>query len=86
VKNRVLASAEVQQGLDAIRDLDVIVAMATREDPIRFAAYKTARRIEGQGSSSAAAVEPPAAPPETPSATTEMVSVHASKEVLGRAS
>ena len=39
-------------GLDAIRDLDVLVTMATREDPTTFAAWGAARRIEGQGSSS----------------------------------
>lgn len=42
------------RGFDAIRDLDVLVAMATREDPTTFAAWSAARRIEGQGSSSGA--------------------------------
>lgn len=41
------------KGLDAIRDLDVLVAMATREDPTTFAAWSAARRIEGQSRSSA---------------------------------
>lgn len=37
-------------GLDAVRDLDVIVAIATRQTaPATFAAWTAARRIEGQG-------------------------------------
>jgi hypothetical protein len=51
-------------GLEAIRDLDVLVTMATREDPTTFAAWRAARRIEGQGSSSSAGknVASPVAP------------------------
>jgi hypothetical protein len=60
-------------GLEAIRDLDAIVAIATRQDPTRFAAWQSARRIEGQGSASSsskatspAAVTIPAAVPAEP--------------------
>ena len=39
------------EGLDAARDLDVIVAITTRRsDPTTFAAWTTARRIEGRTS------------------------------------
>ena len=49
------------QGLDAARDLDVIVAIATRQtDPTTFAAWTSARRIEGLGSGAA---KTPVAPP-----------------------
>lgn len=41
----------LQEGLDAIRDLDVIVAIATRvQAPTTFAAWTAARRIEGLAS------------------------------------
>jgi hypothetical protein len=36
-------------GFDVIRDLDVVVTLATRQDPVRFAACRCARHIEGQG-------------------------------------
>ena len=42
----------MKQGLEAVRDLDALVTIATREDPTTFAAWTAARRIEGQGSSS----------------------------------
>ena len=46
-------------GLDAVRDLDVVVAIATRQtDPATFAAWVTARRVEGQNRGSVV-VEPP---------------------------
>ena len=86
------------QSLDVIRDLDAVVANATRHDPIRFAAYQSARRIEGLGSSSTTAVKPPvvppvavppdsANPPAPPAATTTALALlPAPEEVLGRAS
>lgn len=43
--------AALAQGFDAVQDLDVVVAMATRQDPARFAAWQTARHVEGRGSS-----------------------------------
>jgi len=46
------------QGLDAIRDLDAIVAITTRQDQVHFAAWQSARRIEGLGSSSSGALKP----------------------------
>ena len=42
------------RGLEAVRDLDALVTIATRENPTTFAAWSAARRIEGQGSSSRA--------------------------------
>ena len=39
--------AELAQGMDAVRDLEALVAFATRQDPATFAAWTTARRIRG---------------------------------------
>jgi hypothetical protein len=60
------------QGLDAARDLDVIVWIATRDDPTTLAAWTTARRIEGQGSGAA---KPPVTPP-TASADATLAPLH----------
>lgn len=58
------------QGLDAARDLDVIVTIATRQqDPATFSAWTAARRIEGLASGAGkapAAVTPPPAPVDPP--------------------
>jgi len=63
VRRKALAgiSTALADGLDAVRDLDVIVAIATRlTDPTTFAAWTTARRIEGLGAGPARlAVTPP---------------------------
>ncbi|MEZ5417438.1 MAG: hypothetical protein R2708_08845 [Vicinamibacterales bacterium] len=57
-------------GLDAVRDLDVVVAIATRQtDPATFAAWTAARRIEGQNGGTAKAPKAPPAP--EPAATPE---------------
>lgn len=58
-------STALGQGLDAARDLDVIVAIATRQsDPTTFAAWTSARRIEGLRSGAAKVpVAPPVAEP-----------------------
>jgi hypothetical protein len=53
--------AALAQGLDAIRDLDAIVAIATRDDRAAFAAWQSARRIEGQGAWTAGTEGEPAA-------------------------
>jgi hypothetical protein len=54
-------------GLDAVRDLDVVVAIATREsDPVTFAAWTAARQIEGQNAAPAKAVVAPIATPPAP--------------------
>ena len=52
VRRKALAGIKtvLAQGLDAARDLDVIVAIAARQDPTTFAAWRSARRIEGQRS------------------------------------
>lgn len=53
-------------GLDAVRDLDVVVAIATRQsDPATYAAWTTARRVEGKSRVSAAE-EPQASEPAAP--------------------
>ncbi len=58
--------AGLAEGLNAVRDLDVIVAIATREQhPSTFAAWTAARRIEGQN---AAAAKAPAPAPEASAA------------------
>ena len=41
------------RGFDLVKDLDVVVAMAARENPILAGAWESARRIEGQNRSSA---------------------------------
>lgn len=48
------------EGFEAIRTLDVVVVNALLDDPVRFAGWQGARRIEGQGTSSPAAVTIPA--------------------------
>lgn len=83
-------STALADGLDAARDLDVIVAIATRlTDPTTFAAWTTARRIEGQGAGpTRLAVTPPmpepapgpvsptaAAPPTVPVPVTPVAAV-----------
>ena len=56
-------STALAEGLDAARDLDLIVAIATRQsDPTTFAAWTTARRIEGQGAGPAKPAVTPATP------------------------
>lgn len=71
VRRKALAGIDtaLAEGLDAARDLDVIVAIATRlSDPTTFAAWTTARKIEGQGTGSAksAVATPVAEPPVSP--------------------
>jgi hypothetical protein len=59
--------APLADGLDAIHDVDVLVSLATREDPVRFAAWRSAQHIEGQASHSphgAASAGETAAPSE----------------------
>ncbi|MCC7010425.1 MAG: hypothetical protein IT184_16570 [Acidobacteria bacterium] len=55
----------VRQGLELVRDLDVIVEVATQQDPALADAWKTARHIEGQGTPVSASnpVPMPVAPP-----------------------
>lgn len=68
-RGRAQAGIEVAiaDGLDAVRDLDVVVAIATRQaDPVTYAAWTAARRIEGQNRAPAVEEEAPASPPEAP--------------------
>jgi hypothetical protein len=61
-----IASA-LRQGLEDIRELDVVVPNALRDDPARLAQWQRARHIDGQSSSTrlhAAAALPAAVPPE----------------------
>ena len=58
-------------GLDAVRDLDVVVAIAPRQaDPVTYAAWTAARRIEGQNRAPAVEEQAPAAEPEAPASPT----------------
>lgn len=52
-------AAALAQGFDHVLDLDVIVAMAARQDPVLAAAWRSARRIEGQNSSASTTVKEP---------------------------
>jgi hypothetical protein len=95
-------AAALAQGLEVIRDLEVVVEMATRDDPALAAAWHTARHIEGQGTSATTpakepvpVVEAPVVTPATPVVTAESVppagaeraaTVPTSEEVLRRAS
>lgn len=38
----------IRQGLEVVRDLEVLVEIATRQDPVLAAAWRSARTIEGQ--------------------------------------
>ncbi len=59
--------AALAGGHDAARDLDVIVAIATRQqDPSTFAAWTAARQIEGQRDRGGKASAPAAAPEPAP--------------------
>jgi len=49
-------AASVRRGLEIVRDLEVIVEVATSQDDILAATWRTARRIEGLNPSSSAAV------------------------------
>lgn len=40
----------IADGLDAVHDLDVVVGVVTEQDPVAWAAWRSARRIEGQRS------------------------------------
>jgi hypothetical protein len=63
--------AAIRQGLEVVRDLEVLVEIATRQDPVLATAWRVARTIEGQGASASAraknaavTIEPsPPAPP-----------------------
>jgi hypothetical protein len=53
-------AASLAKGLEVIRDLEVVVEMATRDDPALAAAWHTARHIEGQNTSSRVKAPAPA--------------------------
>lgn len=66
--------AAVAKGMQAIRDLDVVVPNTLRLDPVRTGHWMGARRIQGvRSSASASAGTPPAAAPptETPAPVTK---------------
>jgi len=50
----------LRRGMHLLRDLDVIVALAAREDDVVTATWRIARRVEGQGRSARAARTLPA--------------------------
>ena len=62
-----LANA-LAHGLEVVRDLDVVVAIATRSDPTSFAEWQSARRIAGQSGQRATpdTTKDPAAPTPPP--------------------
>lgn len=62
----------IGQGLEVVRDLEVLVEIATRQDPILATAWRVARTIEGQKARPKNA-EPEAA---SPSAAPELTSVN----------
>jgi hypothetical protein len=77
-------AAVLAQGLEVIRDLEVVVEMATRDDVALAAAWHTARHIEGQRSSSAKPVKVPAPVAVSPTTATPTAVVSAGE--LQRAS
>jgi hypothetical protein len=50
----------LREGLEIVRDLDVVVDVATRQNEVLAATWRVARRIEGQASPSASAKSPEA--------------------------
>jgi peptidyl-tRNA hydrolase len=80
------------EGLEAVRDLDAIVAIATRQDPVVYAAWQTARHIEGQRSGSSVTEEEPVPAVEATAPTVAAAPTNAGAKapdpalVLGRAS
>ena len=84
VRRQALAGieAELEQGMDAARDLDAMVAIATDGDPATYAAWTSARRIEGLRSRADAEKRPPGdAPVVTPPAAAPQPPVHPLPEV-----
>lgn len=89
-------AAALAEGLNAVRDLDVIVAIATREPhPSTFAAWTAARRIEGQSTgpakppvstTEADSVVPPPPTPPAPTSSHEATPVVTSMMGLEKAS
>lgn len=55
---------ELARGSELVRDLDVMVAVAAKDDPARFAAWRSARRMEGQQSAPADTAEAAVPAPE----------------------
>lgn len=73
----------LSRGFAAILDLDVTVANALRDDPVRFAQWEGARRIDGQAPSSTTVKT---AVTTTPAEAEETTPVHALEVVLEKAS
>ena len=53
-------TSAIQQGLEIVRDLDVLVDIATRQDPVLASAWRVARTIEGQRAGASARAKIPA--------------------------
>ena len=97
---RVGIADALRKGMHLVGDLDVIVAMASREDDVVSATWRIARRVEGQGTSATPAETPPATDAITASPTSPAVAsssivepaealpqpVLVTNDVLGRAS
>lgn len=56
-------NTQLARGIEIVRDLDVVVAIATADDPAMAAAWRTARRIVGHRAKSAGASSEPSAVP-----------------------
>jgi len=74
-----VASA-LARGFDSVLGLDVVVANATRHDPVLQAAWKGARRIEGQRTTASGKATTPVATAET---TEKVAAVQKSDDTLG---
>src|SRR5690606_13400413 len=82
---------EVARGSELVRDLDVMVAVATKGDPARFAAWRSARLVEGMSSSATVktAVPVPAAPDQPAAEPAPLAGPAVTRpddDVMGRAS
>jgi hypothetical protein len=69
------------QGLEAIRDLDAIVAIGAHQDPVAFGAWQSARHIEGHGSTPAKKVQASAPVIDLPTPTVAASAPVAEQEV-----
>jgi hypothetical protein len=75
---RVGIADALRKGMHLVGDLDVIVAIAAREDDVVAATWRIARRVEGQGTSAAPVAEAPPA--------TDAISVSAAPSVMAPSS
>jgi hypothetical protein len=82
--------AALRQGLDVVRDLEVVVEIATSQNPVLATAWRVARTIEGQRTSTVARMRVPALPleassPDQPAAASVVTTDAASPPVAAEA-